>query len=130
MGDGRNASVWTTPCPPGYSGPTCTSCPNGTYSSDIFNSVCSECTNMPDNAQGYYTTRAWNDTQCPYECNDGITPVASNKMCLDTWDLFLYDIGGIVIFVIMIISAVLIVILVSYFMLERNKSKSIDKLIQ
>ena len=56
--------------------------------------------------------------------------MASNKMCLDTWDLFLYDIGGMVIFVIMIISAILIVILVIYFMLDRNRSKSIEKIIQ
>lgn len=56
--------------------------------------------------------------------------MATNKMCLDTWDLFLYDIGGQAIFVIMIISAVLIIVLVVYFLLDTNKSKSLDKLIE
>ena len=51
-------------------------------------------------------------------------------MCLDTWDLFLYEIGGKVIFCIMIISALLIVLVVIYFLLDTNKSKSLDKLIQ
>jgi hypothetical protein len=41
LGDSRKASVWSTPCPPGYAGPLCSSCPAGFYSNDIFNSYCS-----------------------------------------------------------------------------------------
>jgi hypothetical protein len=130
VGDGRSASVWSTPCPPGYSGPTCSACPNGTYSNDIFGNYCSPCNNMPMGALGYYNTTAWNNTSCPYECDEGITPISSNKYCLGTFDLFLNQIGGVVIFVIMIISTLLVVLLVIYFLSETNKSKSIDKLIE
>jgi hypothetical protein len=85
---------------------------------------------MPEGALGYYNVSAWNTTSCPYLCNDGITPVQSNKMCLGTYELFLYDIGGPVVFALMIISAILVVFIVIYFLAETKKSKSLDKLIE
>jgi hypothetical protein len=85
---------------------------------------------MPEGALGTYKSSGWNNTSCPYTCNEGITPVSSNKMCLNTFNLFLNDIGGMVIFVIMIVSALLVVISVIYFLSDGNKSKSIDKLIE
>lgn len=49
--DGRNGSMWSTPCPLGYAGFTCKTCGNGTYSNDYYDNLCNECTNMPEDTQ-------------------------------------------------------------------------------
>ena len=42
-----NASSYSTPCPLGYAGTLCHPCFNGTYSSNILDTNCTRCTNIP-----------------------------------------------------------------------------------
>lgn len=84
INDGRNGSVWSTPCPLGYAGYTCTKCQNGTYSNSIFAQDCDLCMNKLAKERGYYDRLKTPQTNsnCPYSCVDGITKVQENPYCL------------------------------------------------
>lgn len=110
-------------------------CSKTTYNDDIFASECSECTNMlADSDHGYYYLSADKQPQtnpnCLYKCNDGLTNVSENPYCLENFDLFLQNIGGPIIFTIMIASTVLIIVLMLIFIMQKNKYKTIDKMIE
>ena len=129
-GDSFPASVWSTPCPAGYAGATCSACPNGTFSDDVFNRKCSQCTNLPEGAQAFYNESGWGTPVCPYTCVGPISTSDQNPMCLTTSSLFLKNLGGPIIFAIIIVSTMLLIFAVSYYLSENSKSKSLDKLIE
>jgi hypothetical protein len=128
--DSRPASVWSTPCPAGFAGSTCSACPVGTFSSDVFNRECSNCTNLPIGADGIYNETGWGTPVCPYACNGTIPTADTNPMCLSTSGLFLENVGGPIAFAIIIVSTLALIFAVSYYLSENSKSRSLDKLIQ
>ena len=136
--DGRNGSRWSTPCPPGYSnGINCDKCDNKTYSSDIYQKVCRDCTNLPNKANGYYIWEGDDNTtqtphsspDCAYECKSEFTSKSSNPQCLSTFDLFVETVGGVVIFCLIIGSIVLLIIVMIINQIVCSKRRSIDKMI-
>lgn len=64
----------------------------------------------------------WKDPLCPYECSDGLTPFADNPYCVTDFELFVSNMGGFQIFVIIIIATLFGIITVLYF-LKFNQSK-------
>ena len=129
MNDSHNASVWSTPCPAGFAGATCSECPVGTFSSDVFNRECSKCNNLPVGANGIYNESGWESPVCPYACNGTMPASDTNPMCLSTRGLFLENVGGPIVFAIIIVSTLVLIFAVSYYLSENSKSRSLDKLI-
>lgn len=70
---------------PGFSGEFCQACPIGTYKYGYSFGICLPCINAPD--ESYYTTLAWDNANCPYECNEGFEPYDVNPDCLNGLEL-------------------------------------------
>ena len=133
MKDGRNGSAWSTPCPPGYSdGLNCDRCPTGYYSSNMFQNTCSKCNNLPSNETAAYFNSSEPSTtsNCDYNCSSGITKRELNHNCYETFDLFINQVGGMEMFIIIIVSIVLMIIIMMIYFLTQSKSKSTSQMIK
>jgi len=132
--DGRQGSLWSTPCPLGFAGLNCQKCPTGTYSNDIYARDCTPCTNMlaEEDTAFYYLpdeNTPWTNPNCLYNCTSGITKVSENPYCKENFDLFLQNIGGVYILSLMILALCLVIFFMVYYVLQKNKYKTIEKLI-
>jgi hypothetical protein len=120
--DYTSGSLWSTPCAPGFFSIVCKGCPKGYYSTDYSNTDCLRCQNMPKGAEGYYTDTAWTSPMCPYECKEGLTTFAENPQCLSDFFLFVGNLGGIQIFIIIIIATLFGIASVLYFLTIKSKN--------
>ena len=83
--DGQNGTVLSPKCMGGYSGPFCHACPVGTFKLTYSYGVCVPCENKP--GFSYYTKKAQDTSNCPYECNQGRDPVKVNTYCEDAFSV-------------------------------------------
>ena len=60
---------------------------------------------------------------CDYECKKDFAPYSENPKCLSNIDLFFDNLGGISIFIILVIASVFSIIIVIYTLYQRNKKK-------
>jgi hypothetical protein len=95
--DEYNGTIFSTPCLPGYFGILCEPCKVGTYKIDISNILCSPCETIPEVTEpenANYTKTAWDTPLCPYACSPNLAPYSDNPDCLDSFMLFLDNLGG------------------------------------
>ena len=103
-------------------------CNSGTYSQDYYDEECQICYNMPKEAEtkAEYSNESIpsKSSNCNYTCTDPkITQVESgNPECLENYALFISNIGGNSVFILAIVSVVLSVMILLYFILKPKKS--------
>ena len=64
---------------------------------------------------------------CLYECNADLTPFEFNHKCLNNLDLFFDSIGGVSIFIIIILAAFFAIAAIIYFVIARNKNENLEE---
>ena len=80
---------------------------------------------MPPEAKNSanYTNDQQTMPMCAYECIPGYIPFADNPKCLSNILLFYDNLGGLSVFIILILAAVFGIIIVIYTLYQRNKKK-------
>jgi hypothetical protein len=122
-------TLWNTPCMLGYYDLFCKPCPVGFYKNEMSNTDCVPCYNKPNTTRAYYTMTGWSNPNCPYKCGDGLTGFDENPDCLNDFNLFVDNLGGMNIFIIIICATVLGIFSVIFFisMSEGSKAKEYEE---
>lgn len=71
----------------------------------------------------YYTNSSWNTAMCPYKCDSSVAQLNENPMCLGSFALFIKNLGGLEIFIIIIIATVFLTCAVLYFLTYIHETK-------
>lgn len=76
--------------------------------------------------QAHYYMTGLDTPMCPYECKEGYTSFEQNHKCLNNVQLFFDNMGGISIFIIIIIATVFAVGAIIYFLYADNKQNNLE----
>jgi hypothetical protein len=76
---------------------------------------------MPPDTDGKYDGMGETLPMCKYKCTDGKRDVQNNPKCLSNFGIFLDNIGGTPMLVIIGVASILSLIVISYFFYSRNK---------
>lgn len=118
---GQTGTMFNTPCAPGHEPPFCQQCAKGFYKPDMSGIRCYQCTNA------VVTTAIYNETgvtqpNCPYKCSPNYPSREDNPLCYNPFILFVSNLGGVPVFIIIIASA-LIWIVLAYIYVKGEDSK-------
>ena len=87
---------------------------------------------MPDGAYGHYV---YNNSQpnkspnCNYVCDEGYTSKDNNPKCLSNYAIFLDNIGGETMFILVLTTLGLLIVIMFFNQIVCSKKKSIEKMI-
>lgn len=84
-GSGQQGSQLSAKCMGGFSGPFCAPCEVGTFKFNYGYALCKPCENKPLNA--FYTEKAIQTSECPYQCSTGLEDVEVNPYCENSLEL-------------------------------------------
>jgi hypothetical protein len=75
-----------------------------------------------ESGAGEYFTIGENSPMCLYRCTTGYAPFDQNHKCVSNITLFFNNMGGISIFIIIVIATIFSISAVIYFLMTKNKN--------
>ena len=127
-GNGSEGSLFTTKCQAGYSGEFCRPWEIGWYKSDYSYLPWSPCKNKP-NDKSEYDKIASDKEKCSYKWIDGYDESEINPKWLSPFELFIDNLGGWRVVVIILIAATIIIFAIVCFLTQNAHKSSEIKLI-